>query len=224
LSSVATIEVVTARVLAVSLVALAFCMSGASAAGTDVAQLVPAQDVSLPFWCDWGYDWDERCYRDDGDRLPVGGEDDKVWRAALRFSTSSMPQGAAVVRATLQLAHDGRCLGPRKTLRLCDARDYVLTAHPILTSDWFHERELDFGPAISEAELASAERSQRFSIDVTELVAEWVDGSLRNSGLLLKLSEDHEDFGMSGPSLPSSTFAQPAMRPRLEVAYVSASG
>jgi hypothetical protein len=40
----------------------------------------------LPFWCDWGYDWAERCYRLDGAWLGVGGgEPDKVWRSALRF-------------------------------------------------------------------------------------------------------------------------------------------
>ena len=215
----------TLRALVVSLgTALALCASSASAHGTNVVRLGAVQDVSLPFWCDWGYDWDERCYRDDGDRLPIGGEDDKVWRAALRFSTSSLPPGSAVVRATLHLLHDGRCLGPRKTLRACDARSYELTAHPIQSPDWFKERELDFGPATSGAELGSAERPQGLAFDVTDLVTDWVDGALRNSGVLLKLSEDQEDLGMSGPSLPSSTFAQAAMRPHLEVTYLSASG
>ena len=128
------------------------------------------------------------------------------------------------MRATLHLSHDGRCVGPRKTLTPCSARDYVLTAHPILGSDWFHERELDFGPAASGAEIGSAERPQRLSFDLTGLVAAWVDGSLRNSGVLLKLSDDHEDFGVGGPSLPSSTFALPALRPQLEITYLSASG
>ena len=206
------------------LAALAVCTSSASADGDAVVRLGPTQDVSLPFWCDWGYDWDERCYRDDGDRLPVGGEGDKLWRAALRFSTSSVPQGSTVIRAVLNLQHDARCLGPRKTVRACDARAYTLDAHPILSSDWFRERELDFGPAVSSAEIDSADQSQRLSFDVTALVAAWVDGRLRNSGVLLKLSEDHEDYGVSGPSLPSSTFAQTALRPQLELAYVPPSG
>jgi len=47
--------------------ALAFCSPGAASSQGSVS-LAPAQDVSLPFWCEWGYDWDEHCYRDDGDR------------------------------------------------------------------------------------------------------------------------------------------------------------
>ena len=213
------------RALIVSLLAaLAACSSSASADGSGVVRLQPTQDVSLPFWCDWGYDWDERCYRDDGDRLPVGGEDDKLWRAALRFSMSAVPQGAAVVRAVLSVHHDARCVGPRKTLRACDERAYALDAHPILSSESFRERELDFGGAVSSAEIDSADQTQRLSFDLTDLVTAWLDGSQRNSGILLKLSEDHEDFGMSGPSLPSSTFAQATLRPRLEVTYVPAGG
>ena len=133
-----------------------------------------------------------------------------------------LPNGSAVIRAILTLYHDARCLGPRKTLRACDARTYELDAHPILSTDWFHERELDFGSAIASAELGSAEQPQRLSFDLTDLVAEWVDGGRRNSGLLLKLSEGHEDFGVSGPSPPSSTFVQPDVRPQLEITYVPA--
>jgi TGF-beta propeptide len=215
----------TARSLVLLLIiALTVFSPRASADSTQIVRLPAVQDVSLPFWCDWGYDWDERCYRDDGDRLPIGGEDDKVWRAALRFSTSSVPHGSAVVRATLHLFHDGRCLAPRKTLRHCDARTYGLTAHPILSLDWFDERELDFGPALSDAEIASADRPQRLSFDLTDLVAAWVDGSQDNSGVLLKLSEDHEDYGVSGPSVPSSGFAQLDVRPQLELTYVPPSG
>jgi hypothetical protein len=204
--------------------ALAVSGTSASAVGARVARVAPAQDVSLPFWCDWGYDWDERCYRDDGDRLPIGGDDDKLWRSALRFSTSSVAAGSSVVRATLHLHHDGRCLGPRKTQLPCAAVTWALTAHPILSPDWFHERELDFAPALAEAEIGSADRPQRLSFDLTELVAEWVDGSRRNSGVLLKLSADYEDYGVGGPSFPSSTFAQPSQRPQLEIRYVPPGG
>ena len=222
---VVTIDDVTTRALVVPLLAaLAICVSSASADGSGLVRLGPTQDVSLPFWCDWGYDWNERCYRDDDVRLPVGGEDDKLWRAALRFSTSSVPQGSTVVRAVLSLYHDARCLGPRKTVPACDARAYALEAHPILSPDWFRERELDFGAAVSYAEIDSADQAQLLSFDLTALVAAWVDGRQRNSGVLLKLSEDHEDFGVSGPSLPSSTFAQTALRPQLEITYIRPSG
>jgi hypothetical protein len=216
---------VTRRALLLLLaLAVATCGPSAAAVGARTISLAPVQDVSLPFWCDWGYDWDERCYRDDGDRLPIGGDDDKVWRAALRFSTSSVPAGAAVTRALLHLLHDGRCLGPRKTTRACAARPYLLDVHPISSTDWFDERELEFERAVSDAELPLADRPQQITFDLTDVVAEWLDGSTQNAGVLLKLSEDHEDFGVSGPSLPSSSFVQPSLRPRLDVTYLPPGG
>ena len=216
---------VTVRALVLMLaIAFGVCEPSGSAVGAHSVRLAPVQDVSLPFWCDWGYDWDERCYRDDGVRLPIGGDDDKLWRVALRFSTGSLPPGSAVVRASLDLFHDGRCLAPRKTTRACEARSYELEAHPILSADWFDERELDFGPALTGAELDSATRPQWLSFDVTDLVAEWVDGSRENAGVLLKLVDGHETYGASGPSPPSSTFPQTSVRPQLVVTYLPPGG
>jgi len=59
-------------------------LAGAGAARASDVQFVslsPREDVSLPFMCSWGYVWQERCYRDDFDRLEVGGVDDEVWPA-----------------------------------------------------------------------------------------------------------------------------------------------
>jgi hypothetical protein len=70
--------------------------------------------------------------------LPIGGDEDKVWRAALKFQTSALTPAATVVSASLQVFPDGRCLGPRRTLRACAARGYELEAHPILSASWFH--------------------------------------------------------------------------------------
>ena len=199
--------------------ALAFCGPGAASSQGSVS-LAPAQDVSLPFWCEWGYDWDERCYRDDGDRLPVGGDDDKVWRAALRFPTSPIPAGSTVVSARLHVFHDGRCLAPRKTHRACAARGYEFEADPILRRDWFGERELDLGSAYAVAELDNAAQPQWLTFDLTSLVAEWVAGARQNSGVVIRLADGGESYGVSGPSFPSSSFAHAALRPRLEVTYV----
>jgi hypothetical protein len=68
------------------LVAVLALAPGALASGYRTAVLPAAEDVSMPFMSDWGYDWDERCYRDDFDRLELGGAEDKVWRSALGFS------------------------------------------------------------------------------------------------------------------------------------------
>ena len=198
--------------------ALVFC-SRSAASSQGAVSIAPTQDVSLPFWCEWGYEPDERCYRDDGDRMPVGGDDDKVWRAALRFSTPPLPHGAVVERAFLRVFHDGRCLASRKTHGPCPAVPFELGAHPILSASWFSERELDFEPAIAGAELEDASHPHWLSFELTELVTGWVAGTRRNAGVLLKLADSNEDFGVSGPSLPSSTFSHAAFRPRLEVTY-----
>lgn len=73
------------RFVALTVLLAASLLLAASAPGA-VTVRTPVDDVGLPYWCDWGYDWDERCYRDAGDRLPIGGVDDKVWRSALRLS------------------------------------------------------------------------------------------------------------------------------------------
>jgi hypothetical protein len=201
--------------------ALAFA-GAARGADVRVATLHPVEDVSLPFWCDWGYDWDERCYREDGSRLPVGGEQDKVWRAALRFSTATIPPGAAIVTAELSLWYDRTCLAPRKESRPCDGRGFELGAHPIFTARWFSEREVEFGPQVATAAVEPFATSQWTTWDLTDLVAEWASGALPNYGMLLKLADGQEDYNSSGPLFPSSRYANSSLRPRLTVWYVLA--
>jgi hypothetical protein len=184
-----------------------------------VYRTAPSVDVSFPFWCDWGYDWEERCYRDFSDRLPIGGDEDKVWRSALRFPLSAIPRGSVVVAAALFLSFDGVCLAPRQTVRPCPGRTYTIDIHPILNRDWFREREVDFGPLVAQGSFW-AEGAQRLSWDVTDLVIEWVEHGAPNNGLLLKLADGEEDFFVSGPKLPSAEFADAALRPALEVTYL----
>jgi hypothetical protein len=213
------------RRLVLLMLAAACCLapSGAVAGSRAPATVTlrPVEDVSFPFWCDWGYDWDERCYRDDSDRLPIGGDTDKAWRAGLRFSLAVIPRGSAILEATLSVHHDGTCLGPLKTSRPCSPRSYAIDLHQIFSADWYSEREVEYGWwALASAGLPDATRSAWLSWDVTELVDEWVAGRTWNSGVLLKLSGGEEDFDVSGPKVPSSTFANPVVRPALEVTYL----
>ena len=204
----------------VVLTALVFA-GAARAADLRVATIAPVDDVSFPFFCDWGYDWDERCYRLDGARLGVGGgEPDKVWRTALRFSTAAIPAGATVVTAELALLYDGTCVAPRKESRPCDGRGFDFGLHPIFTPRWYSEREVGYGPQVGFASLGAFARAQWVVWDVTDLVADWASGGLANDGLLVKLVDGQEDFAVSGPLFPSSRYAVSAMRPRLTVWYV----
>jgi hypothetical protein len=201
---------------------VAFVCTGAARAAADVrvTTLAPSEDVSLPFFCDWGYDWDERCYRDDSDRLALGGEPDKVWRSALRFSLGSIPAGAVVVTAELSVWYDGTCVGPRKTSRSCDARAFELDAHRILTPRWFSEREVAIDPYAFPADLGVFAAPQWITWDVTDLVADWHVGNVPNNGLLLQLADAEESYDVPGPKVPSSSYPDATLRPRLTVWYV----
>jgi TGF-beta propeptide len=210
--------------LLVSLIAVAALLfAPAGRAATAVA--FPSADVGLPFWCDWGYDWDERCYRDDGPRLPVGGVDDKVWRSALRFPLAQIPAGAAITSAALRVYHDGTCVAPRRVALRCEGDAYFLDAHRILSADWFDERELELDErASASAELDNATEAQWLSFDLTALVRAWHARVLANEGVLIKLADGQEAFDVSGPYVPSSSFPLSALRPRLIVTYTPARG
>jgi hypothetical protein len=202
-------------------------LPGSAAARTDNAPVAltlrPVEDVSFPFWCDWSYDWEERCWWEDGDRLPIGGDSDKVWRGGLRFSLSAIPPGATILDASLTVRHDVVCFGPRRTTRPCRARRYTIDLHPILTASWFSEREVEVGPLVSRAVLPLATRPEWLSWDMTGLVESWVAGE-PNDGVLLKLADAEEDFDVGGPAVPSSSFAGVASRPALDIVYLPPGG
>jgi hypothetical protein len=215
-----------ARILLLAVLSL-MTLSGSAAARAESAPVAvtlrPVQDVSFPFWCDWSYDWEERCWWEDGDRLPVGGDSDKVWRAGLRFSPAAIPLDATILDASLTVRHDAVCLGPRKTTRPCPARGYTIDLHPILTASWFSEREVEVGPLVSRAVLSLATRPDWLSWDLTGLVESWLAGE-SNHGVLLKLADFEEDFNVGGPAVPSSSFADAASRPALDVVYLPPAG
>ena len=205
------------------MVIAALALAGsAHAADIRVVSFQPVEDVALPFWCDWGYDWDERCYRDDGPRLAVGGELDKVWRSSLRFSLGPLPAGASVVAAELSLWYDGICLAPQRTSTRCSGRGFEFGVHGVLTPRWFAEREVEIGPQLATAAIAPLAPPGWIVCDVTDLVADWVSGASPNNGLLVKLMDGDEDYGSSGPLFPSASFADASVRPTLTIWYLPA--
>ena len=204
--------------LVLILLAAALVLSGVARAGdTNVATLRAVEDLSLPFWCDWGYDWDERCYWDDSDRLGVGGVSDKVWRGGIRFSLDGLPRRAVVVAAELALRYDRTCVAPRGQTRSCDGSGFELDVHPIFTSPWRSEREVDFGPRVARAVLEPNAPARWLRWDVTDIVAAWHSGRSANHGVLVKRADGEESFDSSGPSFPSSSHANTAVQPRLRV-------
>jgi hypothetical protein len=203
------------RFVLVLLAAAAFVAPASAALQTTV--LAPVDDVSLPFLCSWGYDWQERCFRDDLDRLEVGGAGDKVWRSALRFSLDALPPGATVVTAELWLRYDGTCTAPRRRTVPCDGRGFSLEGRPIFTPNWYVRREVAFGPTLAWAEVEPGAGPEWLVWDITDTVADWASGGAENDGVLLKLVDEQEDPGVGGPAMPSSSYIDPAVRPRLVV-------
>jgi hypothetical protein len=205
--------------IALALAAVALALAAPAQAGWTTVTLAPVEDVGIPYWCSWGYDWDERCYRDDSTRLPVGGVDDKLWRSALRFALPPIPSDAVITGADLALWFDGTCVAPRRTLTRCPARRYELGAHPVYTERWRTERELIFGPLVAAVELDTLAAPGWVEWDLTELGEEWVEAGLANNGVLVKLADAQEGYGSSGPAFASSSFADPTKSPRLVVTY-----
>jgi hypothetical protein len=207
-------------VLVVALVALATGRAAALPPDARFLRLVPVEDASLPFGCDWSYDWDARCVRDDSARLPVGGDAEREWRAALRFTLDALPPGSGIHQGRLTLFHDGTCIGPWGRDAPCPRRAYVLEAHAILDPDWSHEREVAFAPSpAARAVLPDASAPAELVFDVGDLVLAWVDDEVPVAGILLRLAPG-EPWAAGGPRLPSTSFPVPALRPRLDVAYV----
>jgi TGF-beta propeptide len=207
------------RALLVAIVLAALWIGGVARAS--VVSVPPEADVGLPFWCDWSYDWETRCYRDDGPRLPIGGVDDKVWRAALRFPLSSVPPGASIASAELSIFHDGTCVAPRLTTVPC-AVGYVIDAHRILSASWSREREPDFDERVASTAVVLAARTpQWLTWDVTALVRAWHRGQAPNHGVLLKLQDGDEAYGSSGPYGPSAGYPDAVLRPRLVVHFAA---
>ena len=133
-----------------------FLTAGSARAGNvHVLRTPPSADGSFPFWCDWGYDWDERCYRDDTARLPVGGVADKVWRGAVRFSLDVLPGGARVTSARLGLYFDGACVALRRKAGPCAKVEYTVDAYAVLSPSWTKEREVDFDPVATASTTVS---------------------------------------------------------------------
>lgn len=181
--------------------------------------LPAAASVSFPFGCDWGYDWDLRCFRLRGDRILLGGAGDKIWRGGVRFDLRGVPPGTRVTAAEAWLWFDGSCFDARDRVDACPVQTFDIVAHA-LWGDWFREREPDFDEdPVAVGTLEAGEGAQWVALDLAPLVTDWL-GGLRNDGVLLQLDGTQEPRDGGGPRLASSDEPRPELRPRLEVSFV----
>jgi hypothetical protein len=127
---------------------------------------------------------------------------------------------ASVTGARLGLYFDGACVAPRRKVGPCAKVEYTVDAHAVLSPSWTKEREVDFDPVATASTTVSTTDVRWSSWDLTGLVSDWATGVAPNRGVLLKLAEEEEDFGVSGPYFPSASFGTAALRPRLVVSYI----
>jgi hypothetical protein len=143
-----------------------------------------------------------------------------VWRGAVRFSLDVLPEGARVTSARLELYFDGACVARPRKVGPCAKAEYAVAAHAIRSPSWTKEREVDFDPVATASITVSTAVVRWSSRDLNGLVSDWAIGVAPNRGVLLKLAEEEEDVGVSGPYFPSASFGTAALRPRLVVSYV----
>ena len=148
----------------------------------------------------------ERCYWDDGLRLPGRRRRRQglALRASLRPGEPSRGTRPSRARA-LRLFHDGTCVrsvsdGDRRAT----SASYEIDAHRIWTSRWASEREVVIDGRISAtAWLDPATRARRARLEPDRARARSGTAGPASNGVLLKLADGEEDFGTSGPYFPS---------------------
>ena len=191
----------------------------ASAPAASRVVLAPEADVSLAYFCAWGWEPDE-CHGDGFGPLRVGGDADRVWRAALRFPLDAVPAAAQVVSARLEVGFDGRCLQVGGGLSPCEGRWLEVAAHALSSAiGATAEPELDPDP-LSVEPLWTAWSPESLVLDVTPLVQQWVSGERPNHGVVLRLPDDELAYGGGGVAFASTEDGAVALRPRLEVHYL----
>jgi hypothetical protein len=196
-------------------------LAGPAPSATWTAAVPPSADLSFPFGCDWGYDWESRCFREDGARLPLGGAGDKMWRAGLRFPLSAIPAGATVTSAELRVRYDGVCVAPARGWASCAAPGAVIDAHRVLSARWLGEREPELDARVVDTAVVFEPTAPQWLVwQVTSLVRAWHSGLLPNLGVLLKLQDGDEAYDVPGPYVPSSSYPDANVQPRLIVTWV----
>ena len=188
--------------------------SRAGSVGVQVVTLSPSEDVSFPYRCSWGYDADERCYRDDSSRLPwAASRTARRARPGVRRCASLSQRCRRLRRA------DGGAVAPlRPPLRRAAPADGSLRRARLRPrgSSGVHGRlvvgaRAEYGPAIAWAAVDPSSAPVWVTWDVTDLVADWLLGA-PNRGVLLQLASGLEDLAVAGPAFPSSSFPDPAVQ------------
>jgi len=158
----------------------------------------------------------------DGSACHQSGPGAGVLHSVLRFDLSAIPPGTPIQQATLQL----------ETINYCFSRSLAgdhrdLTAY-VLQDDWaestvtWHHQPRAGDPAARFSILLSADLLEvRPVLELTELVRAWVDRTVPNYGLLLRVPED-SGARAARIGFGSREIDQAAWRPTLRVQYQGA--
>ncbi len=156
-------------------------------------------------------------------RIGANGE----FAGLIHFDLSSIPSAAEIVSATLHL-YDLRW-AQGKNIRV---GAYVISRTvDVCQANWNEARSGEPWGAAGcqdaltdrrpepEASFTTAGLSRWYSLDVTDVVQEWLSGSVPNNGLLLLGPADSSEIH----DFASGSHAQQAERPKLSIAYFPAS-
>jgi hypothetical protein len=139
---------------------------------------------------------------------PIG-----VARSLVRFDTSAIPPGTAIASAQLYILHSSYCdIG---------LRTHIVTSHRI-TGGWTEmginwNNKPGYTGQYGSVAVTSSDWDW-FSLDVTDLVRGWVNGSFPNYGVMLRANEssgnDSARLGFLTRNIPDSDY-----RPYLVITY-----
>ena len=134
-------------------------------------------------------------------------------RSLVRFDTSAIPPGTAIASAQLYILHSSYCdIG---------LRTHIVTSHRI-TGGWTEmginwNNKPGYTGQYGSVAVTSSDWDW-FSLDVTDLVRGWVNGSFPNYGVMLRANEssgnDSAQLGFLTRNIPDSDF-----RPYLLITY-----
>jgi RHS repeat-associated protein len=169
------------------------------------------------------FDWTcSTCAPTTDDRVFLGTTDTKIYRSALQFALTAIPAGATISDAELRLYYDGMCLNVGTNA--CVARTQQFDAHR-LTAAWSttstpSQLQFTSSPVASTTFSTIADADvQWVSWNLTQTVKDWFSGLTPNYGVLMKLNT--EPLGASGIRPPSGRFAEPSLKPKLDITYTS---
>lgn len=181
------------------------------ATANEVTETIAATDDATFWGCG------VTCDVETGTNLWIGNGDLGTSRAAITFGLESIPPGAEVLSAELELQHTGFCVIGHDGC----AEAPVLDVHRI-TAPWSSSSATATGDYDETTEASLLwELDPVLTWDVTNLVRDWLAFNSPNYGVLVKSDESSQS---NGPRVYGFRTGDPELGPRLIITYADDEG